>query len=213
MPTAGPESGATSCWRCVTAVFLSVPGILTSSQPILNYNKPPPVKGDTYTEPWISEKMRALLTWAKVKHQKAVVPETNSFGAPLTNERKIRMKHLQFTKLHAACPAPLPKEEYERLRRFALGEESSRPPPRVPFYSQEFGLGPHERPRQMTMRSWRRMYLRVYEKTPMLQQNPATQKWEVTPKEYIPIPEADPEDCEDISEQAVPRRSKPGSRA
>jgi hypothetical protein len=78
-------------------------------------------------------------------------------------------------------------DEYERLKRFANGEELPKPSRRkiepelvTEIKSGEAPVDPElGRPHKMTPRSWRRMWQRVLVQTPALRFDAEGKKWEV----------------------------------
>ncbi|KAF8249928.1 hypothetical protein K440DRAFT_659911 [Wilcoxina mikolae CBS 423.85] len=157
-------------------------------KPILVHGKPV-VEGDDprLALPFTSEPFRALLVWANVKNINVKIPETNIWNQPFPKVREPRKLRLAHSKLVKVCPAPLPMDEYERLKRFANGEEMPKPSPRkvelqlvTKIKSGEVLVDPElGRPHDMTPRSWRRMWQRVLAQTPALHFNAEGKKWEV----------------------------------
>ena len=175
-----------------------------ANQPIFHYNKPKYEPDDPRVkDPWFSEQMRALLVWGKAKNINVKLPETNSFGRPTSDKRQQRLKQLHFTKLRNLCPAPLPQDLYERLEQYVRGTAKPIPPKRTFKPSGEVELLPGERVRELTTRSIRRHYQKVFEESPLLHINPDTQKWEVKPKDPLPYPDASKEEIEGVNEEII----------
>ena len=141
--------------------------------------------------PYLSVKMRALLEWAKVRGVAAKIPETNIWDLPFPKKREPRVYQLAHRRLKEACPAPLPMDEYKRLKRLAAGDELPTPSPRrvEPKLVADMKAGRHQqdnypgRPREMSARSWRRMWTKVLVKTPALQYNESSNSWDVVSTE------------------------------
>ncbi|KAI5809380.1 hypothetical protein BZA77DRAFT_361634 [Pyronema omphalodes] len=143
--------------------------------PILHYNKPILERGDPRQAlPYQPEPFLKLLRWANVKNLKVEIPEKNIWDQPFPESRKPRIYHLQHTRLLEACPAPLPMDEWTKLKQYADGEATP-PPSRRKHELQlvkELREAPvdliHGRPHNMSSRSWRRLYTRILEQTPTI---------------------------------------------
>lgn len=190
-------------------------------QPIYSYGKPVVEENDPRLKlPYMSVKMKALLEWAKVRGTTVKIPETNIWDKPFPATREPRVHQLAHRRLKDACPAPLPMGEYERLKRFAAGEELPKPSPRkvesklvadmkAGVYKQSCFTG---RPREMPARSWRRMWAKVLAKTPALQFNDASNRWDVIstgPDVAMPGAEKDEVDLQLEEEQQALAALKP----
>jgi len=149
--------------------------------------------------------LHALLAWDPPRHLSPIIPEKNIWDRPFPKNREVNIRKKHFAKLVANCPAPLPIEEYERLERFTKGEELPKPPRRKSklkptegpmvltrqIHQNEYAGRPHN----MTPRSWRRIWQKIFSESPMLQFNEKRQAWEVRPKnETLQRPYGSPED-------------------
>ena len=114
-----------------------------------------------------------------VKDLTPQIPETNEWGRPMPLKRVRNMKTRWYHDVLERTLVPLPSEQWERLRRLALGEEKDIQLPIKRRSGSKDNAGKESystrgrgfsRPRTITPRIMRRMYTVILESTPRLDQ-------------------------------------------
>ncbi|KAA8895531.1 hypothetical protein FN846DRAFT_755677, partial [Sphaerosporella brunnea] len=151
--------------------------------------------------PFMSKPFEALVKWVNVKNPELKIPEKNIWDEPFPEVRLPRIYGRHFNRLVTASPAPLPLEEFERLKRLASGQELPKPPRRKRPLSEESRKCKAingERPHEMKPRSWRRIYQKILNKSVALVYNEPREKWEVIAQDPKALPEIDNDEIDDF---------------
>jgi hypothetical protein len=152
--------------------------------------------------------MDALLSWAHVKKLYEELPEKNAWDRRFPHKRAYNLATKWNAKLLSVCPAPLPKDEFIRLQKYAKGEALPDPPLRKSQLENKVILEgttdiklttpKGERPHEMTPRAWRRIWQKILDISPVLNFNSSENKWEVISDSPGPIrPTGNPDEFSD----------------
>ena len=114
------------------------------------------------------------------KYTDPVLPATNNWGREMPTNRIENAKRRRYNELLEKLLPPLPDDEWERLRKLAVGETSFPGPPsrrtRLPGLPE---LPPVKRRNLLTARSMRRLWQSVLVQCPRMKWDSINQKWEI----------------------------------